>query len=207
MKLSRRGKSVRRGRHTKRAGKNLRYKGKKVRGSKRHHRAHKRTYKRGKRFHRGGEVNCESIVNLKPWSTDPESTEVTNIPKVNLKYKKNGTLMYAYSDFNVVLFVYKNNSIKIQFRRVDPRYKSITFDIMDLSMFINPGLSNWKVTEGDESVSYSFDYTENNDIFYCIQKAINEKKGLVTSKSPSLSEDYADDITLPGRTVHTSSNL
>jgi hypothetical protein len=54
MKLSRRGKSARRGRHTKRAGKHLRYKGKKVRASKRYHRAHKRTYKRGRRFHRGG---------------------------------------------------------------------------------------------------------------------------------------------------------
>ena len=54
MKLSRRGKSARRGRHTKRAGKLLRYRGKKVRASKRYHRAHKRTYKRGRRVHRGG---------------------------------------------------------------------------------------------------------------------------------------------------------
>ena len=54
MKLSRRGKSARRGRHTKRAGKHLRFKGKKVRASKRYHRAHKRTYKRGRRVHRGG---------------------------------------------------------------------------------------------------------------------------------------------------------
>ena len=54
MKLSRRGKSARRGRHTKRAGKHLRYRGKKVRASKRYHRAHKRTYKRGRRVHRGG---------------------------------------------------------------------------------------------------------------------------------------------------------
>ena len=38
MKLSRRGKSARQGRHTKRARKNLRYKGKKVHGSKRYHR-------------------------------------------------------------------------------------------------------------------------------------------------------------------------
>jgi len=58
MKLSIRGKSVRRGRHTKRAGKNLRYKGKKVRGSKRYNRGRGggrvRTYKRGRRFQRGG---------------------------------------------------------------------------------------------------------------------------------------------------------
>ena len=53
MKLSRRGKSARRGRHTKRAGKHLRYKGKKVRGSKRYHRGHKRTHKRGRRLHMG----------------------------------------------------------------------------------------------------------------------------------------------------------
>jgi hypothetical protein len=56
MKLSRRGKSARRGRHTKRAGKHLRYKGKKVRGSKRYHRGHKRTHKRGRRLQRGGEL-------------------------------------------------------------------------------------------------------------------------------------------------------
>jgi len=62
MKLSRRGKSARRGRHTKRARKNLRYKGKKVRGSKRYHRiksgrghtkkTHRKTY--GGRVKRGG---------------------------------------------------------------------------------------------------------------------------------------------------------
>jgi hypothetical protein len=56
MKLSRRGKSARRGRHTKHAGKHLRYKGKKVRGSKRYHRGHKRTHKRGRRLQRGGEL-------------------------------------------------------------------------------------------------------------------------------------------------------
>jgi hypothetical protein len=56
MKLSRRGKLARRGKHTKRAGKHLRYKtkSKKFRASKRYHRGNKRTYKRGKRFHRGG---------------------------------------------------------------------------------------------------------------------------------------------------------
>ncbi len=53
MKLSRRGKSARRGRHTKRTGKHLRYKGKKVRASKRYHRGHKRTHKRGRRLHMG----------------------------------------------------------------------------------------------------------------------------------------------------------
>ena len=58
MKLSRRGKSARRGRHTKRAGKHLRYRGKKVRGSKRY-RGHKRTYKRGRRLQRGGMTDQE----------------------------------------------------------------------------------------------------------------------------------------------------
>jgi hypothetical protein len=62
MKLSRRGKSVRRRRHTKRVGKHLRYKGKKVRASKRYHRGiggrghtkktHRKTY--GGRVKRGG---------------------------------------------------------------------------------------------------------------------------------------------------------
>ena len=62
MKLSRRGKSARRGRHTKRTGKHLRYKGKKVRASKRYHRiksgrghtkkTHRKTY--GGRVKRGG---------------------------------------------------------------------------------------------------------------------------------------------------------
>ena len=59
MKLSRRGKSARRGRHTKRAGKHLRYKGKKVRGSKRYHRGHKRTHKRGRRLQRGGVLTAD----------------------------------------------------------------------------------------------------------------------------------------------------
>jgi len=59
MKISRRGKQARRGRHTKRTGKHLRYKSKKFRASKRYHRGNKRTYKRGKRFHRGGEVRVD----------------------------------------------------------------------------------------------------------------------------------------------------
>lgn len=53
MKLSRRRKSARRGRHTKRTGKHLRYKVKKVHGSKRYHRGHKRTHKRGRRLQGG----------------------------------------------------------------------------------------------------------------------------------------------------------
>jgi hypothetical protein len=66
MKISRRGKLARRGKHTKRAGKHLGYKSKskKFRGSKRYHRGNKRTYKRGRRLHVGG-FNCDSIV-LRP---------------------------------------------------------------------------------------------------------------------------------------------
>ena len=72
MKLSRRGKSARRGRHTKRAGKHLRYRGKKVRGSKRYHRGRGggrvRTHKRGKRLQRGGlaeEEKAKELVRIK----------------------------------------------------------------------------------------------------------------------------------------------
>ena len=66
MKLSRRGKSARRGRHTKRAGKHLRYRGKKVRGSKRYHRGHKRTHKRGRRLQRGG-LKPNTNIFVLPW--------------------------------------------------------------------------------------------------------------------------------------------
>ena len=94
MKLSRRGKSARRGRHTKRARKNLRYKGKKVHGSIRYHRGHKRTYKRGKRLQMGGE-NCETIAKVELWVRDDKNVNTSmnsnfaHINKVTLKYQKN----------------------------------------------------------------------------------------------------------------------
>ena len=89
MKLSRRGKSVRRRRDTKRTGKHLRYRGKKVRASKRYNRGHKRTYKRGKRFHRGG-VGDEQWKKVK-WTEvgegNPPKKQATGL----LVYKKDST--------------------------------------------------------------------------------------------------------------------
>ena len=99
MKLSRRGKQARRGRHTKRAGKHLRYKSKKFSGSKRYHRGNKRTYKRGKRFHRGGEERVDGgkidkkkpgvVIDLSNTTniTDADITE-TNIAFYPEGYKK-----------------------------------------------------------------------------------------------------------------------
>ncbi len=96
MKLSRRGKSVRRRRHTKRTGKNLRYKGKKIRASKRYHRGigdrghtkkiHRKIY-RG-RVKKGG-------VDEKHWENeqwivvdgDPSKKQATG----RLVYKKDST--------------------------------------------------------------------------------------------------------------------
>ena len=95
MKLSRRGKSARRRRHTKRTGKHLRCRGKKVSGSKRYHRGHKRTYKRGKRFQRGGED--DDPWKVIPWTEVREVGEVGegNPPKKQatglLVYKKDST--------------------------------------------------------------------------------------------------------------------
>jgi hypothetical protein len=97
MKLSRRGKSVRRRRHTKRTGKNLRYKGKKIRASKRYHRGigdrghtkkiHRKIY-RG-RVKKGG-------VGEEHWEEEVTWTKVDgNPPKKQAKgllvYKKDST--------------------------------------------------------------------------------------------------------------------
>ena len=84
MKLSRRGKSARRGRHTKRAGKHLRYRGKKVRGSKRYHLGHKRTHKRGRRLQRGGGESIEK--RLRALNFSPEYNLV-GIFTLQIKYQ------------------------------------------------------------------------------------------------------------------------
>ena len=92
MKLSRRGKSVRRRRHTKRTGKHLRYRGKKVRASKRYRRGigdrghtkktHRKIY-RG-RVKKGG-------VDEKHW----EKVQWTNVVKDNPSKKQaTGKLVY-----------------------------------------------------------------------------------------------------------------
>ena len=101
MKLSRRGKSARRGRHTKRAGKHLRYRGKKVRASKRYHRAHKRTYKRGRRVHRGGVLpqgvdDTELGPFALPWvSRAQELQELTTVDTVSGPFKETLHLYYT----------------------------------------------------------------------------------------------------------------
>jgi hypothetical protein len=106
MKLSRRGKLARRGKHTKRAGKYLRYKSKskKIRASKRYHRGNKRTYKRGKRFHRGGD-DCKDGGNIdqsKPGQVIDLSTITdANITDANIAFYPNGYKKCSLSNYGM----------------------------------------------------------------------------------------------------------
>ena len=119
MKISRRGKLARRGKHTKRAGKHLRYKtkSKKFSGSKRYHRGNKRTHKRGKRFHRGGEKGCESLE-FTDWTTNTISGSGNNEhtadgnPNIFLTYKKKGSLMSVPSDFSIEFKIRTNTVVR-----------------------------------------------------------------------------------------------
>ena len=177
MKLSRRGKSSRRVRHTKRTGKKLRYKSKKFRASKRYHRGHKRTYKRGKRLQRGGD-KCDTIVKVESWMRDninvneSMNSNYAHIVKVNLKYQKDKFFSTVEnSDFGVVLKILDTGTIYIKFSRLGDD-KGIKHVITDLAMLSSPGLSNWKNMEG---VKYSFDFPENKGVFNCIREAIVNK--------------------------------
>lgn len=181
MKLSRRGKSARRGRHTKRAGKHLRYRGKKVSGSKRYHREHKRTHKRGRRFHRGGDLTvqdaqaaadqagmtpeklCSKIKQVMGnWVEVNTSTMRglngfrANIPDVYLKCKK--TFRNTIGKFSVNLKVTNLPVISIEFLSTD--------EFSDMSV---------KVTDLDQFPPSVFNLPENKGVLDCIKGIIDEK--------------------------------
>lgn len=136
MKLSRRGKSVRRRRHTKRTGKHLRYKGKKVRGSKRYHRRigdRGHTKKIHRKIYRGrvkkGGVDEDNWVNLK-WTDvvkdNPSKIEATG----KLVYKKDSTFSLTSESkyFRVILetqskLIKHNNLHFMKFKVTMERYK------------------------------------------------------------------------------------
>jgi len=161
MKLSRRGKSARRGRHTKRAGKHLRYKGKKVRGSKRHHRGHKRTYKRGKRLQRGGVRGVMDSV-------------VIDETDLNLLYKKKGSLLPIPNDFKIIIDYFSPNNISIRlWRKKDNRYiGQIMKQETEIIDFLK-GSNNFTFTAEDDSV-YDFNYSKNSNALKYIDGKINE---------------------------------
>lgn len=189
MKLSRRGKSARRGRHTKRAGKKLRYRGKKVRGSKRYHRGHKRTHKRGRRLQRGGEP-CDEIAKIEDWHIDRngphifENSHVNSISKVMLKNKKLFPFSPIVTGFNVVLRILRDKTLRIEFIRDNFSEKYI---IRDLNMFNAPNSREWKggklQDEGISTGKCNFDFPENTEIFNCIAQAIENRISDKTSTS------------------------
>ena len=181
MKLSRRGKSARRGRHTKRAGKHLRYKGKKVRASKRYHRAHKRTYRRGRKLQRGG-VKCGGIE-ITEWHIDTTSdiyykgSHVAHISMVTLRNKKTSSYFLFNNDsFQVVLRILRDKTLRIQFIRIG---RDEEYFIRDLNMFEAPQSSEWQGTQlRNETVKTekcSFNFRKNDEIFKCIREAIEER--------------------------------
>ena len=180
MKLSRRGKSARRGRHTKRAGKHLRYRGKKVRASKRYHRAHKRTYKRGKRLQRGGVLTEDEVVDAEAQAgMTPEELcskikqemegwfEVNtsdnhglngfraHIPTVYLRYRK---IPFNTGKFSVNLKVTNLQVIVIEFLSID--------DFSKLTV---------KVTDLNKIPPFVFNLPENKGVLDCIKGIIEEK--------------------------------
>lgn len=159
MKLSRRGKSARRGKHTKRAGKHLRYKGKKVRASKRYHRGHKRTYKRGRRFQRGG-VKGDSVVIAET--------------ELNLLYKKEGSLLPIPNDFKIIIDYFPPINISIRlWRKKDNRYiGQIMKPETEIIDFLK-GSNNFTFTAEDDSV-YDFNYSKNSNALEYIDGKINE---------------------------------
>ena len=157
MKLSRRGKSVRRRRHTKRAGKHLRYKGKKVRALKRYSRGRGRgrvrTYKRGKRLQRGGgePLKCE----FKEPTEDSKGFYKLTLTDRELFFTKKGvfiqgdpsqkfTITLEVSDVKSLFQKNKSDSITslfvVTFTRNNPNSKGqpIEHTIRDLSYFTNP---------------------------------------------------------------------
>jgi hypothetical protein len=198
MKLSRRGKSARRGRHTKRAGKKLRYRGKKVRGSKRYHLGHKRTHKRGRRLQRGGEP-CDEIAKIEEWRIDIngphifQDSHVNSIPKVMLRNKKSFSFSPIVTGFNVVLRILRDKTLRIEFIRDNFSEKYI---IRDLNMFNTPKSREWiGVQLGDETVEKgkcSFDYPQNKEIFNCIEQAIRERLARMEDPSPDVFKSFRD---------------
>ena len=195
MKLSRRGKQVkrtRRGKHTKRAGKHLRYKGKKVRASKRYHRAHKRTYKRGRRFQHGGFVikwgknNENQIIGQSFTLDDVVVEDELNKGIFELTYKKKLYPTSATSKFNMRVFI--NNDTKKLDKIVFVRYDKsdnpdMIFDIKDIDMLTNPNLL--KVWKSDAGSTYDFNYSSNTDILTTYAETIKNTIEALTPVTPT----------------------
>ena len=130
MKLSRRGKSARRGRHTKRTGKKLRYKGKKVSGSKRYNRGHKRTYKRGRRFQRGGGGEPLKCKFTEPTEDSKGFYELT-ISERDLFFKKRGVLIQGSPSqkFTITLKVSNIKGLFQQNQDIRTGYATSLFEV------------------------------------------------------------------------------
>ena len=113
MKLSKRIKQFRRGRHTKRSGKHTRrkYRGKQY---KRTYRKNNRKLKNNKRIQRGGA----------PITTSPEvKWDKTNTTNYLLRYTKKGSIFYESKPFDITFeFIQSNNSIGLSYKLPDGRY-------------------------------------------------------------------------------------
>jgi hypothetical protein len=188
MKLSRRGKSARRGRHTKRARKNLRYKGKKVRGSKRYHRGHKRTHKRGRRLQRGGvnfHIEYSVLGDNIECSANAIITGVLNpgLAKFDLKYQKKYWPSEQTSQFSMTGKLNREKTSLTFIRYNKSGIKDNTFVIDDINMLTDkPLLEAWKSIDGS---TYNFNYPENTATLQQIFTSIaNEKSGVELAEQP-----------------------
>ena len=155
MKISRRGKLARRGKHTKRAGKHLRYKikSKQFRASKRYHRGNKRTYKRGRRLHGGG---TEVVTDVKfyvrkhgPFMEKEQTFNITieligNLATVTFVREDNIHITFTitgnYADVRLLLFTpchpIKINGIDVNLKKLKDNGSNNTYD------FCSDGVKN-----------------------------------------------------------------
>jgi Skp family chaperone for outer membrane proteins len=200
MKISRRGKLARRGKHTKRAGKHLRYKtkSKKFRASKRYHRGRGRvrvrTHKRGKRFHNGGAVTFQDIIAAQ----DPSNSSITNYTVQGtidtIKYKKTSGLSITSGESPFQIEIKSTNNgltangrnypsqlvVNIIFKRLNPPeviYTMRSSKLDNIVTSINDG-SN-ETVEGINQVdhvtaNYNFSFKENTENFKSIQEKVEE---------------------------------
>jgi hypothetical protein len=167
--------------------------GKRGRGYKRM-RAH--TNKRGKRFHRGGDpINCILFTE----NNGNYIYELTTNPK-SLYVKKKGTMFQGSptQDFNVTLSVRTGRQLiqdmstsqsstptqfVVTFKRTTKSKddgKDVSFSISDLSYFTDKGRQNKTKRVENNSETYDFSDTENNDFFTeittCIQNQLLKQK-------------------------------
>ena len=176
MKLSRRGKSARRGRHTKRAGKHLRYRGKKVRASKRYHRAHKRTYKRGRRVHRGG-----VLPQGEPSEFSLPPPGAFYLPQPPQELQELPTFVPGQFQKTLHLYYTKTSDVGSRFSvskfSVDDKYFKIVGNYLNLENRGNPAIFTLIMTRLGDAVGKTVSFSINLTVEYTVVEESTPDKG------------------------------